>query len=202
MTVRGVVHLTSGTSRTLFLSKYENVFRGGTEDNLHVEDLVVADRRLEEALCSPYPNKTLTIYVSYQPCHHSGGGRKLVHVHGKSCSRLIASWWKQKLQPRNVDFRFKCCGLYRAHWEDSTLFRLKEDVDMYGARSGRAREGLQLLNSGGIRVEGMNDEDWKRFLSWCDPKITAQISEDHWQRRKIFDEKVREFLGRQRDVRE
>ena len=215
------VRMSDGILATAYVKKYTNEFRGHTEENLHVEELISQDTKLHaqivdaharimtvekptvvesKASSSVISAIKLTLYVTYQPCHHSAGGRKLQHSHAKSCTSTILQWSRNVLQPFGVDFHFKCCELYRAHWEDSALYHLPGDASIYESRSAQARAGLQLLQSeSAIHIESMTVEDWALFMSWCDESVCRSITDHQWSIRYAFDKRVDEFLRRLSD---
>lgn len=197
-TVRGVVHVTDELGDTIFLRKYQNEFRGHTEENLHVEDIMIADETLSEVLeDDPRGKKIVTLYISYQPCHHSGGYVKLKGLHKKSCTEVLMKWFSKL--PNTVKVVIKCCGIYRAHWEDDAYYKTEYDNTLK-KRTNSSREGLiELLKFDQERffVEAMNPRSWDDFLQFCDPEIT--ISKQQWKIRDNFDEKVDKFLKKLRE---
>jgi hypothetical protein len=240
----------STDAEVLYCQKYENCYRGHTEDNWHVEDLLVRDREMLKIIDSQFvllsksstrsnsatkvenknnninrstpdknnnnkrndnntrPAKTLppllllTLYVSYQPCHHSAGSRNLLRNHSKSCTETLLRFYHEYLKPRRVRLLIKCCGLYRAHWEDATLFRNESDVQIFGNRSALARQGVHLLLNPklDIEIQGMTRADWEQFLRQvCSAEVSNAISPELWLAREAFDQKMNSFLAKQRE---
>ena len=135
----------------------------------------------------------LTLYLTYQPCHHSLGTRYLKGDHKQSCCELLHAWYKTVLEPLNVKLVIKCCDLYRIHWEDENLFRSLQDCDLFKKRTFGARSGIyQLMKEKMILIESMHDDDWKYLLSLCENNIA--ISQDKWNDRIKHDKKISEFL--------
>jgi alkylated DNA repair dioxygenase AlkB len=176
---------------------YGNQFRGHSEINVHAEEDMVRDERLLVIGAT-----TITVYQTFQPCHHSGGGRSHGHrAHSKSCSELVLEWYRKKLEPRGIKLRIKCCGLYRAHWEEPALFSSRSDAELFGDRTSRAQQGLRLLmRQPGITLEGMTPSDWERLASWTTPIAspscthTPCISSAQWAARYACDEAISQFL--------
>lgn len=193
MTVRGAIILKDATGRVKYAQTYANEFRGSTEANLHVEDHVCVDDRLHDMMSS---GDVVTLYVTYQPCHHSSGGRKLGHAyHQKSCTEKIIDWYDNVIKPRGLTLRFRCMGIYRAHWEDKDKFRLETDLDIYCPRTAVAREGIQKIVDSGIDMDGMDKAEWKDFLfTLCSKRLLRTITMEQWQTRFRYDEKVCSFL--------
>ena len=203
MEVQGLVSVTVNGD-CLFARLYQNQFRGHTEQNVHVEDQVVADRDLAAALGRPGP-KVLTLYVGYQPCHYSAGGRKLHGAHAKSCTVLLIDWWRRDLRDRGVALHIKCLGVYRAQWEDAAHFVRADsakpgDLDTFVPRANAAREGIQrILREPGVHMTGMTPADWLVFLRrHCRPEAHRAVTPAQWTARFAYDARVCEFLEKMR----
>ena len=197
MTVRGLLHWCDAEQKTLFVRKYENVFLGSTETNLHVEDLMCADVDLHQALSSMDGAGTvMTLFISYQPCHHSSGGRKMERLHTKSCTKLLQKWFRTVILPLKIVFRVKICGLYRAHWVDATLFSRENDAVIFGNKSYQAREGIIMLKQEpNFILEAMNEADWRQLTQFCHPDVLEQITSEQWRKRFVYDCHTRKFLN-------
>lgn len=189
--VEGIAYVTTPTGETLFVKRYRNKFHGHTELNEHVEDQVVADPALAGALKESHK---LTLYIGYQPCHHSAGGRKLPGPHKKSCTETLIQWSNTVLKPNHVELRVRCFGLYRAHWTNTELFEEAADVSTFEPRANAARVGLTALADAGIDVDGMTPRDWLTILGVCDPKARRDITPELWERRFAYDRMVRAFI--------
>jgi len=199
--VRGVAHLLSGP-KTLYLQKYSNEFKGSSEENVHVEEFVIQDETLKKIILDDsIPNKKLILYISYQPCHHSSGGRSSgMKKHGKSCTNLLVKWNQDLLIKHGIDVVIKCCGLYRVHWEDENGFRNQGDVEIFKPKAGRAKEGLMfLMREPNIRLEAMTPEDWWMFMRYCGDTVRKCMTMEFWQKRHKYDENIRDFLQSVRD---
>jgi len=179
-----------------FVARYGNQFRGSSETNVHAEEEMVRDARLLAALATaPVESRRLTVYLAFQPCHHSGGGRSMSHVHTKSCASLVLDWFQKMCLPMGARLRIKCCGLYRAHWEEPALFASRSDAELFGDRTSRAQQGLLLLlRQPGITVEAMDREDWVRLQQLTLSASLSTISQVHWIVRYATDEHIATFL--------
>ncbi len=163
--------------------------------NLHVEDLAVASKPLAYALelLRTFTGIHVTFYISYQPCHHSGGNRWMNRPHSKSCAETLLAWYEKALKPYGISLTAKCCGLYRAHWEDESLFRSDDDVANFGQKASRAREGIRLLKNAGIEMCGMTRKDWKFLAQFIkDDCIPRSMLRAHDRYDKLVDAFLRE----------
>jgi hypothetical protein len=206
MTVRGIVHLYSQNmsdaiqkGKTLFLKTYENKFLGNTNANLHVEDLMRSDTELFRAICSSDSQtqqgfkRMLTLYVTYNPCNYSSGGRNQACKHSKSCTKVLLDWNKQFLAPRDIYFRIKCANIYRAHWENKAMFASLTDAQIFEQRTDLAREGIvSLMQQQNIVVEAMTKTDWMFLL--LQTKEDIVIPPAKWLARFHADGNIQQFL--------
>lgn len=213
--IQAIVHVTETTTaattiagqKTLYLNHYSNSFRGHTESNVHAEENMIADKKLETVLLRrPVLTTAVTtgmannsdlqvdLYITYQPCHHSGGGRKLHgHLHQTSCTDRVLKWFKERLQLRGIRLTIWCPNIYRAHWVDSKLFEKAADVSIFEPRALVARQGLVKLMAD-IPVKAMTPERWQLLMSWFGPKLQASIPADFWPRRHKRDRDFQAFL--------
>ena len=58
---------------------------------MHAEKFLLSDPKLSAALNGmPQAGGRLILYLTYQPCHHSGGHKKRgMGEHGTSCTELL-----------------------------------------------------------------------------------------------------------------
>ena len=78
----------------LYVARYANCFRGRSEWNVHAEEFMLADPQLlallrEGSDAGGDRARMLRLYMSYQPCHHSGG--RLPEAKTPSDCMLMAS---------------------------------------------------------------------------------------------------------------
>src|SRR5690606_15650055 len=144
-------------------------------------------------------DKTLTLFCTYQPCHHSGGHRKLKWTHRKSCCGVLKRWARDALKPQSVKLRFKCFDLNRIHWTDDELIRSADDKTMFGGRAALARAGVRdLLLETNVSVSMMTKEDWTLFLAllkdywgYEPPKVT----DEQWANRHAHETRCQQVLA-------
>ena len=205
--VRALVHLNAG-DETLFLKQYTNISQGWTEKNIHVEEQFCSDPRLEQILDSSLQatdvQVTMTVYMTYQPCHQSGGGRNLQRLHRKSCTNVLLNFLDRvtgkQLTP-NFRLRLKLFGLYRVHWENADLFK-PFDKALFGGRVNQASEGLAKLllhKDPKIEISMMDKESWREFLSLipgADELVQETVSVDQWALREAHEQRCQDFLDR------
>lgn len=190
--VVAVARLQDSCGHTRRMVRYTNCWRGDSQHNLHAEDFVVRD--------TPYwqrawqPGDTLTLYMTYQPCHYSSGGRRTSHrQHGKSCSVLLSQWAQSTLAPAGVTLRIRCAGIYRANWTTPALFKTPADAQVFHERVTLARDGIRLVAP---YLRAMTWESWRFLMSYCHPQLhpdTAVHPIVQGQRRH-FDQQLDEFL--------
>ena len=113
----------------LYVARYANCFRGNSEANIHAEEFLIADEGFLQAIQHiqpPLPNgmgggAKLLLYMTYQPCHHSGGRvpndplAKGVYTsdamgaggagpqHATTCSERLREWFLNVLRPRGIE---------------------------------------------------------------------------------------------------
>lgn len=201
--VKGIVKVEDEDENILFVKKYSNEFRGHTEANLHVEDIMTTDPELNKLIKESDKFLIITLYIGYQPCHNSSGGRNMskTHFHVKSCTNVVLNWYKS-LPMNRIIFNIKCCGIYRAHWTEIDKYDSQSDAEIFYNRSLNARKGLRLLMSPfkinnftyKLNVTGLNDEDWDFIMSLCSEEIKTKITSEDWKERKEYDVKVNNFL--------
>ena len=118
--------------------------------------------------------KTLTMFITQQPCHHSSGRVETKHVSANtSCTNRILRWSQEYLQSRGVSVIIKLSRIFRAHWEDESVHETTEDAQVFGSRARMAKEGLMLLmREPNIRVTMIDSrEDWMFLLSLSDSYV-------------------------------
>ena len=113
----------SPPAEDIYCARYSNCFKGSSEANLHAERFLISDAALLEAIDHlPRAGGTLTLYLTYQPCHHSGGHKRQgMGSHGTSCTAALLKHMRTHLTPRNVRLAIRVAYLYRAHWEDHLI---------------------------------------------------------------------------------
>jgi len=165
----------------VYVGRYSNCQRGGSEVNVHAEQFAMEDAALLAAIrelqypgpgpapVDPAPAGRLWLYLSYQPCHHSSGtDPDRAHL-TPSCTRALLRFLQGHLAP-GVALSVVAHFVYRAHWavfeDEAQRRRMEPAVRM-------AREGLALLRNGGVGVCAPREEDWAFLRSLCEPSVEA-----------------------------
>ena len=142
--------------KDVYVARYANCYRGNTDVNRHAEEFLLEDRTLLEhlrqrtvllpsssdneeraRLLSPGGHR-LVLYMTYQPCHHSGGRvpkealSRLSYAtsapqHPTTCSEHLREYFLRELRPRGVALELVLAGELR--------------LPASGRQKGREREG-------------------------------------------------------------
>ena len=101
-----------------FVGRYFNCWQGATESTVHAERFLLADAALGAAVAAlPDGGGRLLLYLTYQPCHHSGGHRRTaMGKHATSCTELLLKHVEDVLRPRGLGLKLRIAYLYRVHW--------------------------------------------------------------------------------------
>ena len=139
-----------------FLGRYTNCRRQ------HAEQFMIHDPILLNILKTETSfHGNLTLFMKYQPCHHSSGNAR-IHPEGylfknqcdsRSCTELIITFFKEKLEPIGVSLTIKCASIYKANWEFS---KRPDDI----ATVAKALEGVRMLLKNNILLECVKPCDW------------------------------------------
>ena len=161
-----------------------NCYRGSEKDNYHAEQFMLEDGDLEAAiqtspaLAAPAPGAggRMSVYLTYQPCHFSGGHVKNI---GKavttSCTLRLLKWHRETLHPAGITLTVYLPKIYRAHWVDDGFHKTDDEKNHYGERAEKSREGLKLmLAEPGVDVKMMDPDDWMYLMSLCDPYVIEE----------------------------
>ena len=183
----------TGDSEPLYVARYANCFRGNTECNVHAEEFMFSDSTLQDKInaLSGGPNGKrgdgsgkpvqLLLYMTYQPCHHSGGALPRDELaraaymdemaeHATSCSERLRDWYLSVLVPQKVELQLILSDVYKATWENS-LHPTMDERKAYASKSSAAREGLRMLLREGIEMRSMQPADWDFLVSLCDRSV-------------------------------
>ena len=127
----------------------------------------------------------LVLYMTYQPCHHSGGfvskfnamhgfnstsSLNQALTHSASCSERLLDFYVSKLRPHGVGLELVLADMYKATW-DEELHPTAAERKVYATKSESAREGMRMLLAEGITMRGMCEADWAFLVSLCDPDV-------------------------------
>lgn len=158
---------------------------------LHAENFVVLDAVLREQIRSCGEGDILVLYLTYQPCHFSGGHDR---TRDTSCTETLVRFHAEELAPRGIQLMIKVCYLYRAHWLD---------MQSYSPMITNALEGLRLLRRSGVLLEAMCRRDWQFLVGLTVPQVRRAWEEarapfEPWmlRERERMDDFIRGFLLR------
>ncbi|KOO23735.1 splicing factor u2af 65 kda [Chrysochromulina tobinii] len=198
----------------LYVARYANCFRGRSEWNVHAEEFMLADPQLLALLrggsdASGDRARILRLYMSYQPCHHSGGrlpeaktpedARKQLELaarrkdqgHPTSCSERLRAFYEAEMREHAISLELVVADLYKAMWtEDLMIERAPDDCvrsSAYCADAASARQGILLLvaNAPGVTMRATDENDWAYLATLCDPAV-AEAYETRGQRGSAF----------------
>jgi hypothetical protein len=185
---------------TPFPHRYANCFRGRSEWNVHAEEFMLADPQLLALLrggsdAGGDRARILRLYMSYQPCHHSGGrlpeaktpedARKQLELaarrkdqgHPTSCSERLRAFYEAEMREHAISLELVVADLYKAMWtEDLMIERAPDDCvrsSAYCADAASARQGILLLvaNAPGVTMRATDENDWAYLATLCDPAV-------------------------------
>ena len=174
------VQRVGGAHEDVYVARYSNCFKGSSESNVHAEHFMLSDAGLAHAIQAATAGSRggsggqrgqpaavrLTVYLTYQPCHHSGGhSRRGMGEHGTSCTELLCSYLRDVLAPLGITLELKITYLYRAHWEAGAY------DSKYAPAVEAARKGLRLLSEAGIACSACNGGDWEWLIGLCDETV-------------------------------
>lgn len=121
---------------------------------MHAEVFMLADPELRDVLTARQSRCRLQLYITYQPCHHSGGHT----IHStSSCTLKLLEFIRTTLAPFGVQMEIIIPYLYRVHWRN---------MDKYNEMIHNANVGLRLLQEAdGVIIRGMESSDWSFVVS-------------------------------------
>ena len=132
--------------------KYEARYTNCYDGKEHAEDLFDRDLRHGE-LSKEISNategnrtKSITLYLTYQPCNNSTGKTQGTKPH-QSCCEILKNLYSEKLEPESISLCIKATHTCRLVNKDKKLQR-------------NAVGGIQLLKGSGVNVTGMERNDW------------------------------------------
>lgn len=120
-----VARLQSAVGDDVYVARYANCFRGASERNVHAEEFFMSDAAALEALRSGAVARC-RLYMSYQPCHHSGGrlpddrhrqlqlaSRRANQGHPTSCTERLLSFVEAEMRGRGIALDLVVADLYK-----------------------------------------------------------------------------------------
>ncbi len=127
----------------------------------HAEQFMINDPVMTTRIQSAKPGDILTMYMKFQPCHHSSGNAR-VHPEGylfknkcdtRSCTELVKEFFLKELKPRGIALVIKCASIYKANWEYAVR---PDDI----ATVANALDGVRELMRVGISLHSIQPADW------------------------------------------
>jgi len=135
---------------------YSNVYKNkqsNVTSAIHAEIFMIHDTKLRNSLRN---NQSLTLYLTFQPCHFSGGHYKKNQI---SCTESIIHFYEKVLSPLNINLVIKFSYIYRAHW----IYVNPKYSDMIY----NAMEGLLLLRQC-AKLDVIEESDLHIIYKFCD----------------------------------
>lgn len=167
------------------LFRYDN--RREADGIAHAEAIMCRDRALLDALAACEGGE-LTLFLTYQPCHYSGGHRQQSKI---SCTNTVIHFHEHELQPRRISLHIRIAYVYRAHWQKEHC------AAKYWPMIHAARAGMLLLRDAGVEVSAFRACDWKFVLACSSEAVREALRATPLpilQRRSEFDTFMRAFL--------
>lgn len=181
------------TATTVLVRRYTNcrVKRGYVQ---HCESMIVQDASLLSLLRSSGSDLTLTLFLTVQPCHHSGGS-DADPLDSRSCVTLLLDWKKQYLDPLGVKLQIRFPNIYKAAWQFSPQEQ-QIPSRCFSRSSQNARTGLIALLHEGIVIGPPTINDWSFLMSLTTttPTVHMYMTDQLWLERLHADCAVAKFL--------
>ena len=175
-----------------YIVRYHNCFRGGTEQNIHAEQFLVEDEVIRHM--DPTKPAQLTCYMTYQPCHLSGGHENMTS-HRISCSLRLLRFVEQFPKLRLI---LRCAAIYRAHYTKPEGFYTPKQAVAFQSRVNLAREGIQMLQAHPrIELQSFRKKDWAFMLHIT--KERTSIGNDFWKKRYEYDRCIQYLFNQLKD---
>lgn len=151
----------------VYTCRYVNCWRGDSRSNVHAEKFLSEDKAMAKAVSAmPAQGGRLILYLTYQPCHNSGGHSRSTMGHTTSCTNLLLAYAAEVLAPHAVSLHIRVPYIYRAHWKRGLFPPKYEPVVL------AAIEGLQLLSaSRHVHISALHNEDWVFLANLCEPSV-------------------------------
>lgn len=97
----------------IFSKVYKNKHLLFSNTARHAEMFFISDVEVRKVL--KY-NCSITLFLTYQPCHYSGGHDRTNNI---SCTEALIHFSDKILRPLHCSLKIKFAYLYRAHWKDN-----------------------------------------------------------------------------------
>ena len=123
-----------------YVARYANCFRGKSESNVHAEEFLMRDDELLRLVRGGWARE-LRLYMTYQPCHHSGGrlpedaaqqrkvaAQRANQGHPTSCSVRLREFCERELRPRGTALELVVADLYKVMWTAELMVERAPDA--------------------------------------------------------------------------
>jgi hypothetical protein len=171
-------------------SKYEARYSNCYPSRNHAEDFFVCDARHgalrnilnEYNVGDKQGGKSITMYLTYQPCNKS-----ITRTQGtppdQSCCDILRKVYTDILQPRNIGLSIKAAHTH--YVLDHTPTPQQQNLKT------NAETGIRDLKGSGVTVSGMAPNDWEYLFSLS----SANFQQHYAQQRTDLDRSVNSILA-------
>jgi len=153
------------TGAEMFVSAYKNRKEFGNY-RTHAEKIMICDLECLNAIRSSHDARIMTLYLTYQPCHFSGGHTRPSAI---SCTEELVRYKESVLEKHNVKLKIKIAYIYRAFWD------LRNSERKYWQMIQNARIGIQRLHYHNISLHAFDETDWALILTFCSNETRTKI---------------------------
>jgi len=160
-----IARITTETGEEVFKSAYKNRKEFGNATT-HAEKLMIWDFACLNAIRSSKDARIMTLYLTYQPCHFSGGHSRPSSI---SCTQELVRFKERELEKHNVSLIVKVAYIYRAFWDPGNSDR------KYWKMIENAKLGIRLLRQHGIALEAFEESDWLLIRTFCSDDAQKRI---------------------------
>lgn len=161
---------------------YSNLYKNKSYKEIsaiHAEMFAIYDQDLRNKF--DY-NQTLNMYLTFQPCHYSGGHNKVKNI---SCTESLQKFYIEFLKPFNISFNVKFAYLYRAHWID---------IDpKYNIMIENAKKGLKILSTF-ANVSVIDTYDIDILKKFCHSDTEKKLNSGHYDQLILNRSKIVQFI--------
>ena len=160
-----VLRLCNSTDECIYDKIYKNKSTDKERFAIHAESFIVSDTQLRKKLSS---NQKLHLYLTYQPCHFSGGHFRVRNI---SCTELLIQFYEKVLQPFGIQVTIHFSYLYRAHWEQIS--------PKYDQMILNSIEGIKLTKRF-FKLRVMTREDYLLLTQYCSEQEKTKFFDGYY----------------------
>ena len=157
-TVVAVVKCEDKHSRITYEARYTNCY----DDKMHAEDYFKLDieRGALRALIDDKKVDTITMYITFQPCHMTVKGTAGARQEHSCCETLLALFRDRQFSTGNdgIEICIKPTHVYKVDWRQTPVDEERNDAIR------NAAEGIKMLIKADIEVTRMDESDWEYLL--------------------------------------